>query len=85
MGRFKNKKPRTGFSRPQSVMSSDVQREWKSVQVKDLQIDDIVAGMGVVVFCAETCDGEWYVQAGESTDDFFSPDKSVLAFVRKVD
>jgi hypothetical protein len=85
MGRFKNKKPRTGFSRPQSTISSGEKRIWKNTKVKDLQKDDIIAGMGVVKQIFESCDGTWYIEAGESTADCFDPDLGFLAFVRKVD
>lgn len=85
MGKFKNKKPRTGFNRPQANLGSDVKREWKNTKVRDLQVDDIIAGMGVVKTSVETCDGQWYIEAGESTDDFFDPEMGLLAFVRKVD
>ena len=48
MAGFKAKAPRTGFSRPRSLGGQKVDREWREVYAKDLEVDDIVAGLGVV-------------------------------------
>lgn len=88
MGNFKSKKPRTGFNRPQAS-GGPVDRCWKEVYPGDLVKDDILAGMGLVVYVTphEDCRDQIMVEAGspESKDYFLPKDVKVKAFVRKVD
>lgn len=83
MGQFKAKAPRTGFTRP-STDATKVDRHWKTVKIKDLEVNDIVAGMGIVKLVFQTCGAEYYLEAGDSVDQEFDPDTEVLAFVKKV-
>jgi hypothetical protein len=54
MGKFKSRKPRTGFSNPAIDLGSDVKRVWKHIPSKDIQKDDIVSGLGKVVSVSRT-------------------------------
>lgn len=85
MGKFKNKKPRTGFSRPQAVAGEVVDREWKDVYPQFLQVGDIVAGKGVIVYHSLTCRNEVYVEAGipDSKEYHLPAKEKVKAFVKK--
>lgn len=83
MAQFKNRKPKTGYSRPQATAGQEVTRHWQNTKVRDLQENDIIAGMGVVKTIFESCDGTWYIEAGEATEDFFEADLGLLAFVKK--
>jgi len=60
-------------------------REWKDVKAHQLDIDDIVAGMGVVLFVGTTCRDEIVIEAGkpDSKDYFLDRDQVVKAFVKK--
>jgi hypothetical protein len=82
MGRFINKPPRTGFSRPATNLEK-VERHWKDVPVQELDLGDIVAGMGIVKTISPTCNNTIYVEAGEGNTGFFEYDMTFLAFVKK--
>lgn len=82
MGRLKSKAPNPKFTKP-SIDSTVVDRAWKNVEAQDLKIGDLIAGMGLINQIHRTCDEKFYVSAGESNEAFYSPDKVVLAFVRK--
>lgn len=88
MGKFKSKAPRTGYTAPSSVMTQDVDREWKDVYPDTLQKDDIVAGLGKVTEIENylTCRNEVVISAGipESKEYFLEADSKVKAFVKKV-
>lgn len=85
MGRFKSKKPRTGYVVPVSIMSQDIDREWKDVYPQFLQVGDIVAGKGVITYHSLTCRNEVYIEAGipESKEYILPADDTVKAFVKK--
>ena len=84
MGKFKSKAARTGFNRPQATGSSEINREWKTVTIKQLAEGDIIAGKGIVKTIFQTCrDDEYYLEAGEVTDQVFSSEEQVYAFVKK--
>jgi hypothetical protein len=83
VGEFKARKPRVDLSRPVVDLGSNGAREWRTVKMKELQIGDVVAGMGRVEMALEACDYTIYIEAGESTEDFFDPDIEVFAFVPK--
>jgi hypothetical protein len=87
MAGFKNKKPRTGFNRPQATAGVVVDREWRNVYPEELKVGDIVANLGVVtdILPFPDCSGEIFVAAGlpESKDYWLAQDKTVKAFVRK--
>lgn len=83
VGKFKNKKSVNSFSRPVATGSSEVHREWRNVEIRELAVGDIVAGHGRVNTIFESCDSTYYLVAGESTARFFAPDKIVYAFVKK--
>lgn len=82
MGRLKNKVANPQFNRP-AIDSTKTNREWKNVAVKDLLVEDIVAGMGLVNYVFQTCGEDYYLNAGENNEAFFNPDHLVYAFVRK--
>ncbi len=82
MGQFKTRSPKVDLSRP-SINLTGNPREWRTVTVKELQRDDIVAGWGKVEMVLEACDYTIFVEAGESIYDFFEPDTEVFAFVLK--
>lgn len=84
MGKFKNKKTQRSFTRPVIDLGNHGEREWKTVKVSQLAQDDIIANMGKINIIYEACDYTFYIDAGESTSDFFDPDTEVFAFVRKV-
>lgn len=85
MGKFKTKAPKTGYIRPISAMTETPGREWRRVAVQDVQVGDIIAGMGVVKTIFQTCrSDEYYLEAGESVEGSFDATKEVFAFVRKV-
>ena len=83
MAGFKSKKPKIDLSRPVSSMGSEHNREWRTVTIAELKLNDLVAGMGLVKGIFETCGENYYLIAGENTDQEFDPDMQVLAFVRK--
>jgi len=86
MGQFKTRKPRVDLSRPVIDLGNKNSREWRNVEVKDLQSGDIVADMGIVHVITQTCGSDYYFRAGEGEQEyFFAPDHVVFAFVRKVD
>lgn len=84
---FKNKKPRTGFSRPQATAGVVVDREWRDTIPEDLREGDIVAGLGVVTETSAQvdCQDQVWIMAGlpESKEYFLDNDIQVKAFVRK--
>lgn len=82
MGRFINKPPRTGFSRPATNLEK-VERHWKDVPVQHLQVGDTVAGMGIIKLIMPSCDDTIYVEAGESNDGFIKHGTIFFAFVKK--
>ena len=83
MGEFKARKPKVDLSRPVVDLGSNGTREWRTVKTKELQRGDIVAGMGRVEMTLEACDYTIFIEAGESTYDFFDPELEVFAFVPK--
>lgn len=87
MAGFKSKKPRTGFNRPQASAGVVVDRVWKDVVPTELVVDDLVAGLGVVVDIEPipNCQDEVWILAGVPTSkEFFLPSAGkVKAFVRK--
>lgn len=86
MAGFKTKAPRTGFNRPTSAMSQDVDREWRDVYAKDLEPGDIVTGMGLVISVERIIRPFVDVEAGvpESKRYHIYGLEPVKAFVRKV-
>lgn len=83
MAGFRNKKPKLGFDRPKAVGGQEVLRAWSTVKMSEIQVGDIIAGMGLVRTVQPTCRDEIYVEAGENTELFLPPDDEVLAFVKK--
>lgn len=85
MGKLKNKAPRTGYTAPTSIMSQDVDREWKDVYPDTLEPGDIVAGMGAVLSAIPDCRNDVCIEAGqpESKEYFIDKTVKVKAFVKK--
>jgi hypothetical protein len=84
---FRNKRVKPNLSRP--VVDLDrtgVTREWRTVEVQDLEEDDIVSGMGRLVMGIQpTCNGQVAICAGYPDDKFYfmHENEKVLAFVKK--
>jgi hypothetical protein len=84
VGKLVNKRGRVDLSRP--VVDLDrthSPREWKHTTISRVQMDDTIAGMGKVNLIYEACDGTFFVEAGEDTEDFFDADTEVFAFIKK--
>ena len=84
MGNFKSKKPRLGYTAPSALMNTEHNKEWRDCLPSELSQGDILAGHGVIKTIFESCDGMWYIEAGDSTEDFFADHLSLKAFTRKV-
>ena len=84
---FKNKKPKTGFSRPQASAGIVVDREWRDVYPQDVVEGDIIAGFGVVRWTTghADCRNQVYLEAGfpDAKEYFLDNNILVKAFVRK--
>lgn len=79
-------KGRVDLSRPVVDLNrTGILREWRDVQVQDLQEGDTVAGMGVVVSVLPTCRGEVFLEVGipESKTHYIEETTVVKAFVKK--
>lgn len=85
MGSFKSKKPRLGYTAPTAVVNTAHNKEWRDAIPSELSVGDIVADLGAISAIFESCDGMWYIQAGDSTEDFFAAHVELKAFTRKVD
>ncbi len=84
MGNFKSKKPRLGYSAPTAVMNTDHGKEWRNAIPAELSVGDILAGKGMIKSIFESCDGTWYIEAGDSVEDFYAAHVEMKAFTRKV-
>ena len=82
MGKFKSKKAAPTYNRP-TATGGAVTRAWKTVAIKDLQVGDIVAGLGIINLIQPTCCDDYYVEAGESHQDSHAASEQVYAFVKK--
>lgn len=83
MGKFKSKKPKLGYSAPTAIMNTEHNKEWRQALPSELSVGDILAGLGIVKGVFESCDGTWYIEAGDSTEDFFAAHIELKAFTRK--
>lgn len=86
MSGFKAKKPRLGYTAPSSIITQNVDREWRDVYPESLQVGDLVAEKGMIIYHSLTCRNEVYIEAGvpESKEFYLDKDTKVKAFVRKV-
>jgi hypothetical protein len=84
MGHFKSKKAVPSFNKPSTNLNTEHNKEWRSALPNELSEGDILAGSGVIKAIFESCDGTWYIEAGDSTEDFFSNNVALYAFTRKV-
>ncbi len=85
MGKFKNKAAKTGFNRPTSTASTNVDREWRDVYAKDLTEGDIIAGKGLITEAIRNVRPFVIIEAGhpESKQYKLYELDIVKAFVRK--
>jgi len=86
MAGFKSRRTRPDGSRPSVDWDrTHSDREWRDIEAQYLDKDDIVAGMGVILYVGETCRDEVAIEAGkpESKDYFLGKTEIVKAFVKK--
>lgn len=79
-------KGRVDLSRPVVDLNRTiVDREWRDIQVQDVEEGDTVAGMGVVLSVLPTCRGTVFVEAGipESKIHTLEETTVVKVFVKK--
>lgn len=79
-------KGRVDLSRPVADLNvTGITRQWRDIQVQDVQEGDTIAGMGVVLTVLSTCRGEVFVEAGipESKTHKLEETTVVKAFVKK--
>lgn len=85
MGRLKNKKTLPVFKKPSTELNSNHGRVWKNVRADQLEVDDIVANLGVVIYTQPTCRDEVMIEAGypQSREFYFPADEILFAFVKE--
>jgi hypothetical protein len=85
MGNFKSKKPRTGFNRPLAT-GGQVDRSWQDVYPEHITVDDILAGIGIIISIVWAEDNTSVLAGIPDSKEYYLPnDIKVKAFTRKAD
>jgi hypothetical protein len=85
MGRLKNKKTLPVFKKPSATLSSEHGKAWQNVRADQLEVGDIVANLGAVIYTQVTCRDEILIEAGypQSREFWYRSDELVYAFTKK--
>lgn len=85
MGRLKNKKTLPVFNKPSATLNTEHGKAWQHVRADRLQVGDIVANVGAIIYTQVTCRDEILIEAGypQSREFWYAADEILYAFTKK--